>query len=190
MKGQGMIAMLGVLAALFVACRSGDALHELDRTFIRDMRVAIRCMRRRTTMMRTFSLILLAGVTMILLGCGLSNDGQEGQDERAPSVEKKTPMSTMAPPVESGTSTETAAPPIGVGDAYWGRDAGGGVEDTHRRHRPRTGGEWRAPTGVAPTEWAGEAIRNGGAAGGTEDAFRCNGADSLQRAPPLLRKGS
>ena len=33
-------------------------------------------------MMRTLSLILLAGVTMMLLGCGLSEGGQEAQEGR------------------------------------------------------------------------------------------------------------
>ena len=100
--------------------------------------------------MRTFSFILLAGMTIILLGCALSNDGQEGQDERAPSVEKKTPMSTMAPPVESGTSTETAAPPIGSGTPT-------GAETPAVALKTPTGPQaplvvMEAPTGVAPTE--------------------------------------
>ena len=90
--------------------------------------------------MRTFSFILLAGMTIILLGCALSNDGQEGQDERAPSVEKKTPMSTMAPPVESGTSTETAAPPIGSGTPTGAETPAVAFEDTHRPTGP-TGGD-------------------------------------------------
>ena len=85
-------------------------------------------------MTKIFSLILLAGMTMILLGCGLSHGGQEPQevetapveletpagtvaphvetDTRTPSVATETPMDTETPPVETKTPAVSEAPPV------------------------------------------------------------------------------
>ena len=85
-------------------------------------------------MTKIFSLILLAGMTMILLGCGLSDGVQEPQevetapvefetpagtvaphvetDTRTPSVATETPMDTEAPPVETKTPAVSEAPPV------------------------------------------------------------------------------
>ncbi len=58
-------------------------------------------------MMRTFSFILLVGLTILLLGCGPSDSGQEVQEARTLSVAAETPTGT-APPAE--TTTRTVAP--------------------------------------------------------------------------------
>ena len=78
-------------------------------------------------MMRTATLILLTGVTMMLLGCGLFDGGQvvqEGEGGTAPAefetpagtlvspVVSETPKGTVAPPVETKTPTGTVAPPV------------------------------------------------------------------------------
>ena len=77
-------------------------------------------------MMRTATLILLTGVTMMLLGCGLSDGGQEAQEVETAPVELETPAGTVAPPpvvletptgtvtplVELETPTGTVAPPV------------------------------------------------------------------------------
>ena len=81
--------------------------------------------------MRTFTFILLAGMTLMLLGCGLSGGGQEAQEGEASAAETKTPAGTVAPPVETQppastvsplvateTPTGTASPPVVAGDAY------------------------------------------------------------------------
>ena len=62
-------------------------------------------------MMRTFTFILLAGMTMMLLGCGLFDGGQEAQEVETAPVELETPTGTVAPPVELETPTGTVAPP-------------------------------------------------------------------------------
>ena len=66
---------------------------------------------RKAKMMRTVSLILLAGMTMVLLGCGSSGGGQEAREGEAPAVEAKTPPGTVAPPVVPEALTVIAAPP-------------------------------------------------------------------------------
>ena len=78
-------------------------------------------------MMRTATLILLTGVTMMLLGCGLFDGGQvvqEGEGGTPPvvletpagtvvsPVVSETPKGTVAPPVETKTPTGTVAPPV------------------------------------------------------------------------------
>ena len=65
--------------------------------------------------MRTFSFILLAGMTLMLLACGLSDGGEEAQEGGTPTVETETPTSMVPPPVELATPTGTAAPPLGSG---------------------------------------------------------------------------
>ena len=65
---------------------------------------------RKAKMMRTVSLILLAGMTMMLLGCGLSGGGQEAREGGAPAVETKTPPGTVAAPAVTATPSNTAAP--------------------------------------------------------------------------------
>ena len=75
----------------------------------------IRCNARKTKMMRTFSFILLAGMTLMLLACGLSDGGEEAQEGGTPTVETETPTSMVPPPVELATPTGTAAPPLGSG---------------------------------------------------------------------------
>ena len=81
---------------------------------------------RKAKMMRTFSLILLAGTILMFLACGLSDGGQEAHegDEveplvasatpagTAPAVETKTPAGTVSPPVATETTTGTASPPV------------------------------------------------------------------------------
>ena len=62
--------------------------------------------------MRTAILILLTGVTMMLLGCGLFDGGQEAQEVETPPVELETPTGTVAPPVVSETPEGTVAPPV------------------------------------------------------------------------------
>ena len=76
--------------------------------------------------MRTATLILLTGVTMMLLGCGLSDGGQEAQEVETAPVELETPAGTVAPPpvvletpagtlvspVVSETPKGTVAPPV------------------------------------------------------------------------------
>ena len=66
-------------------------------------------------MMRAFSFILLAGMTLMLLACGLSDGGEEAQEGGTPTVETETPTSMVPPPVELATPTGTAAPPLGSG---------------------------------------------------------------------------
>ena len=66
-------------------------------------------------MMSTFCFILIAGVTMMPLACGLSDGGEEAQDGGTPTVETETPTSTVPPPVELETPTGTATPPFGSG---------------------------------------------------------------------------
>ena len=68
-------------------------------------------------MMRAFSFILLAGMTLMLLACGLSDGGEEAQEGGTPTVETETPTSMVPPPVELATPTGTAAPPLGLGTA-------------------------------------------------------------------------
>ena len=63
-------------------------------------------------MMRTFSFILLAGMTLMLLACGLSDGGEEAQDGGTPAVETNTPTGTVTPTVESKTPIETELPPV------------------------------------------------------------------------------
>ncbi len=60
--------------------------------------------------MRTFTFILLAGMTLMLLGCGLSGDGQEAQEGEASAVETKTPAGTVAAPVETQPPASTVSP--------------------------------------------------------------------------------
>ena len=62
--------------------------------------------------MRTLSLILLAGVTIILLGCGLSDGGQEAQEGGTAPAEFETPAGTLVSPVVSETPKGTVAPPV------------------------------------------------------------------------------
>ena len=74
--------------------------------------------------MRTLSLILLAGVTMMFLGCGPSEGGQEAlggestpavletpTDTVGPSVVAETPTGTVTPMVETKTPSGGVAPP-------------------------------------------------------------------------------
>ena len=61
--------------------------------------------------MRTFRFILLAGMTVMLLGCGLFDGGQKG-DEVAPPVASETPTSTLVPPVGKETPSSTVATPL------------------------------------------------------------------------------
>ena len=60
--------------------------------------------------MRTFTFILLAGMTLMLLGCGLSGGGQEAQEGEASAAETKTPAGTVAPPVETQPPASTVSP--------------------------------------------------------------------------------
>ena len=64
-------------------------------------------------MMRTFSFILLMGVTMLLLGCGFSGSGEEvqGGDGIEPLVALATPSGTVAP-VDFGTPSGTVVPTV------------------------------------------------------------------------------
>ena len=62
-------------------------------------------------MMRTATLILLTGVTMMLLGCGLSDGGQEAQEGGTAPAEFETPAGTLVSPVVSETYVGTVAPP-------------------------------------------------------------------------------
>ena len=68
-------------------------------------------------MMRTATLILLVGVTMMLLGCGLSDGGQEFQagEGGTPLVELETPTGTASPPVVLETPTGTVTSLVGTG---------------------------------------------------------------------------
>ena len=61
--------------------------------------------------MRTFTVILSFGVAMMLLGCGLFDGGQKG-DEAAPPVASETPTSTLVPPVGKETPSSTVATPL------------------------------------------------------------------------------
>ena len=63
-------------------------------------------------MMRTATLILLTGVTMMLLGCGLFDGGQEAQEGGTPPVVLETPTGTVVSPVVSETPKGTVAPPV------------------------------------------------------------------------------
>ena len=63
-------------------------------------------------MMRTATLILLTGVTMMLLGCGLSDGGQEAQEGGTAPAEFETPAGTLVSPVVSETPKGTVAPPV------------------------------------------------------------------------------
>ena len=95
-------------------------------------------------MMRTAILILLTGVTMMLLGCGLFDGGQEAQEGgTAPAefetpagtlvspVVSETPKGTVAPPVETKTPTGTVAPPVETKTPTGNGSASGGVGDTY-----------------------------------------------------------
>ena len=62
--------------------------------------------------MRTFSFILLVGMTMTLLGCGLFDGGQEAQEVETPPVELETPTGTVAPPVVLETPAGTLVSPV------------------------------------------------------------------------------
>ena len=63
-------------------------------------------------MMRTATLILLTGVTMLLLGCGLSEGGQEAQEGEATPAALETPAGTLVSLVVSETPTGTVVSPV------------------------------------------------------------------------------
>ncbi len=67
---------------------------------------------RKAKMMRTVSLILLAGMTMMLLACGSSGGGQEAQEggSVAPTAVSEKATGTVAPPVVPEAPTVTVAP--------------------------------------------------------------------------------
>ena len=54
---------------------------------------------------------ILALLTVMLLGCGLFDGGQKG-DEVAPPVASETPTSTLVPPVGKETPSSTVATPL------------------------------------------------------------------------------
>ena len=62
--------------------------------------------------MRTAILILLTGVTMMLLGCGLFDGGQEAQEGGTAPAEFETPAGTLVSPVVSETPKGTVAAPV------------------------------------------------------------------------------
>ena len=64
--------------------------------------------------MRIFSFILLAGLTILLLGCGPSDSGQEALGGGTVPASTETPSGTVAPPVVSVTPTTTATQPVAV----------------------------------------------------------------------------
>ena len=74
---------------------------------------------RRPTMMRTFCFILLAGVTMLLIGCGLFSGEEESWEGEAGALAavSETPTVTLTPPVVSetapGIGTPTMVAPVG-----------------------------------------------------------------------------
>ena len=74
-------------------------------------------------MMRTATLILLTGVTMMLLGCGLFDSGQEAQEGGTAPAEFETPAGTVAPHASNGHRDAAG----GNGDAHGHRDAAAGV---------------------------------------------------------------
>ena len=63
-------------------------------------------------MMRTFSFILLTGMTMLLIGCGLFSGEEESWEGEAgaPAAVSETPTGTLTPPVVSETAPGTGAP--------------------------------------------------------------------------------
>ena len=71
---------------------------------------------------RTSALILSIGMVTVLLGCGLSDGGQEAPvgDGVEPVVASATPTGTAAPPLGSGTASSTAAPLSSVPVFYTG----------------------------------------------------------------------
>ncbi len=111
-------------------------------------------------MMRTFTFILLAGMTLMLLGCGLSGGGQEAQVGGTPptagqetpagtgatAVEPRPPPGTVAPPVEFGTPSGTVSPPV-VSEAPAVTVAPPAVAETPLNTA--------APTKVAPVAYRG-----------------------------------
>ena len=118
MKGLGMMAMLGVLAALFVAWqirrRSSTTCYQL----LIVTRVEIRCMQEGSTMTKIFSFILLAGMTMMFLGCGPSEGGQEALGGESTPAVLETPTDTVGPsvvaetPAVLETPTDTVVPSV------------------------------------------------------------------------------
>ena len=62
--------------------------------------------------MRTFSFILLTGMTMLLIGCGLFSGEEESWEGEAgaPAAVSETPTGTLTPPVVSETAPGTGAP--------------------------------------------------------------------------------
>ena len=65
-------------------------------------------------MMRAFSFILLAGMTMLLIGCGLSGGEEEAQEGEATPAVLETPIDTVGPSVVAETPTVATKTPIGA----------------------------------------------------------------------------
>ena len=65
-------------------------------------------------MMRAFSFILLAGMTMLLIGCGLSGGEEEAQEGEATPAVLGTPIDTVGPSMVAETPTVATKTPIGT----------------------------------------------------------------------------
>ena len=63
-------------------------------------------------MMKAFSFILLAGMTMLLIGCGLSGGEEEAQEGEATPAVLETPIDTVGPSVVAETPTATVTPMV------------------------------------------------------------------------------
>ncbi len=65
-------------------------------------------------MMKAFSFILLAGMTMLLIGCGLSGGEEEAQEGEATPAVLGTPIDTVGPSMVAETPTVATKTPIGT----------------------------------------------------------------------------